>query len=159
MLKMKKLYWALAAAAAGLALDGSPASAATTTICTGSSLPAGTYVNVLVPSSNPSCSLEAGVTVTGNVTDQGFLNLNTGAVVQGNLTVGTGATLRMLGGTVDGNVYANNALKIVIASTVDTNVVLIGTTGGIQITTPASIGNNLTISGTQSGSIAWIIRS
>ncbi len=68
-----KLCYTLATLAVGAALTINPASAQTK-ICTRSTLPAGTYVNVLVPSSNPNCSLGAGITVTGNLTDQGFLS-------------------------------------------------------------------------------------
>ena len=177
---MRKLYWSfIAATAVGIALAGAPASAQPqTTICTGASLPAGTYINVLVPSSNPSCSLGAGVTVTGNVTDQGFLNLNTGAVVQGNVLVTAGATLRILGGTVNGSVSSNNALHVEIQGngsictsslkaactalddglegTVGTNVMLVGTINGILITNANIIGS-LTISGTQSGPIEVVV--
>jgi|SRR5271166_2095650 len=149
---MMKLCLTLATLAVGAVLAASPASAQTK-ICTGSSLPAGTYVNVLVPSSNPSCSLGTGVIVTGNVTDQGFLNLNAGAVVDGNVMVTSGATLRMPGGTVHGSVSSNNALHIEIGSaTVGTNVLLAGTTNGIIIT-GSIITGSLTITGTQSGPI------
>jgi hypothetical protein len=78
---MKKLYSTIVATfAVGLALAVSPAMAQRNVNCTGT-LPAGTYNNVNVPT-NASCTFASPITVLGNV------------------TVGSGATLKPATGLV-----------------------------------------------------------
>ncbi|HEV7997004.1 MAG TPA: hypothetical protein VGP52_12185 [Stellaceae bacterium] len=130
---MPRFFLPLAVIALGLA-TGSAANAQSNVTCTGT-LAAGTYNNVTVPN-DASCTIGTGVLVIASV------------------SVGSGATLDMLGATVDGNVTAKNATSITIdeaepaavISTVGTNVTLVGTTGLILIRN-ASIGVNLTIVG------------
>jgi len=108
---MRRVIIAVAALAAG-GIFASPASAATTTECTGTL--SGTYDRIVVPAGE-TCTLD-------------------GATVNSNVTVKSGGSLYTSNATIGGNVMSRDAATVrLIDTNIDHNVMISGTTGTVKI--------------------------